>query len=302
MVKFIKDYWDLIGGITTGLFISAIAHFELDKIQLAYSIIILILVSIGVFKIIKQSIDKRKKKHKRKENVIDALVDTQKGVKAVNMATSPTKDGEKLGKLLIDFCKGVKKFMKKIKLWYDKYKGYALSITLGVLSLIEDYGGYINDVFDGKLMFKGYEVLPIITLVAAIIVGILSNGYTKEQREKIKSLFEKSSTNELVLAEIKKNIKENETKLKETNKNLTTKEIALETLKSQLTSAKNTHDAKIAMFNMTPQLATSDDVQAAANEVVNIEAKIVERTADIEKTKVMIKNIETTINALKSQL
>ena len=53
MKKIIKDYWDIILGALTGYAAAALVRFKLEKVQLVYSIIILILVSIGVFKIIK---------------------------------------------------------------------------------------------------------------------------------------------------------------------------------------------------------------------------------------------------------
>ena len=56
------------------------------------------------------------------------------------------------------------------------------------------------------------------------------------------------------------------------------------------------------MFAMIPQLATAEDVQLAANEVVNAEAKIVEKVAEIEETKKTIETLQTMVNALKSQL
>lgn len=300
----IKRYWDIFGGVITGLALTIIAQFKLEKVQLYYSIIILLLVSIGCLRIIKQTIEKQreKKPKKRKHNIIDDMVDTQKPVKAISLAAHPTREGEKLGKLIIDTLKGVKRVMKKLKEWFDKFKGYILTIALGILTIIEMCGGYINDLLGDALTIRGVEVLPIITLGCAIIVGLISNGFTKEQREKIKALFAPSTTNELVITEIKKTIKDDEAKLKLWNKDLAYKENELATLETQLTNAQNTHAAKKEMLTMVPQLATADDVQLAANDVVNIQARIVEKKAEIEKTKTTISNLITEINALKTQL
>lgn len=294
----LKKYWDIISGIASALLLATLSRFELHSIQLCYSIFILMLVSIGIFRIIKQAIEKGKRKH----NIIDDLVDSQKAIKAVSLAEEPTKEGEKLGKFIINIWEVLKTMFNKIKEFFDKFKGYMLTIALALLTLIEMCGGYINQLAGGVLTVNGIEVLPIATLVLAVFVGILSNGFTKEQREKIKALFAKSTTNELVLTEIKKSIKENSAKLTEFNKILTVKHHELAVFESELESAANTLQAKREMLNMVPQLATADDVQLAANEVVNIEAKISNKTAEIEEVKNTIENLTTTIKALKSQL
>lgn len=300
-MKRLTYYWDILGGVTLGLTFAIATNFNLEKIQLMYSTIILILVGIGCFRIIKQSLEKNKKT-KRKNTVIDDLIDIQKPVKAISLAQDPTKEGKKLGEAIINILKECKRIMKKFKELFSKFKGYILTIALGILSIAEMCGGFINELCGDCLTFKGIELVPLITLVAAIIVGCISNGFTKEQRDKIKALFSKTSTNELVLAEIKKTLKADEIKLKEFNKILATQETALDNLESQLVSAKNTHSAKVEMFNMTPQLATAEDVQLAANEVVNCEAAIVEKKKEIDSTKASIANLTKTINALKNQL
>lgn len=304
MKKIIKDYWDIILGALTGYAAAALVRFKLEKVQLVYSIIILILVSIGVFKIIKQSIDKKKEKRPRKNvhSLIDNIVNVQQPVKAINLAQSPTKDGERLGSLLIETYRGGKRVMKKIKVFFDKYKGYLLTIALAILTIMEDYGGFLNDIFGGKLVIGGYEILPLITLVATIIVGLISNGYNKEEREKIKALFSKHSSNELVIAEIKKTIKEDEAKLKEFNKLLAVQEAALENCETTLANAKNTLAAKREMRNMVPQLATDEDVILSTNNVVACEAAVNEKKNEITQTNLSIKNLTTKINALRNQL
>lgn len=304
MKKIIKDYWDIILGALTGYAAAALVRFKLEKVQLIYSIIILILVSIGVFKIIKQSIDKKKEKRPRKNvhTFIDSIVDAQKPVKAINLAQSPTKDGERLGSLLIETYRGGKRAMKKVKVFFDKYKGYLLTIALAILTIMEDYGGFLNDAFGGKLVIGGYEILPLITLGATIVVGLISNGYNKEEREKIKALFSKHSSNELVIAEIKKTIKEDEAKLKEFNKLLAVQETALENCETTLANAKNTLAAKKEMRNMVPQLATDEDVILATNNVVSCEAAVNEKKNEIAQTNATIKNLTTKITALRNQL
>lgn len=303
-MKLLKKYWDIIGGALTGILLAVVAKFELIIIQLYYSIIILILVSIGVFKIIKQAIENqlKKKPRDRKHNIVDDMVDAQKPVKAISLATQPLKEGEKLGKLILITMRGAKRTMKKIKELFDKFKGYLLTIALGILTVIEMCGGYINDLMGDALTINGVEILPIITLACTIVVGLVSNGFTKEQREKIKTLLTKPTSNEFVKTELRKQIKENETKLKELNKILIAKETELATLEAQLEGAKNIHEAKQELLKMVPPLATAADVQLAANEVVNIEARIVEKKQEIANTQKSVDDTTTTINAAKNSL
>lgn len=304
MWTLIKKYWDIIGGILSGLILTVLAEFELDKVQLVYSVIILILVSIGIFRIIKQAIDKQKEKKEkeRAHNVIDSMVDSQKSVKAIRLAQEPTKDGERIGELLLKLWGGIKTTMNKIKEFFGKFKGYILTIALAILTIVEMCGGFINSLFGGVLTVNGIEILPLITLGCTTIVGILSNGYTAEQREKIKALFSKSTTNELVTEEIKKTIKEKSAQLAQFNKLLSTKEHELTNIESELETLKNTLQAKKEMFAMIPQLATNEDVQLANTAVVDCEAKVNDKKREITETKTSINNLTTTINALKSQL
>lgn len=298
MFDFIKKYWDIICGILSGVLLAFMAKFELNTVQLLYSVTILIILCIGVLRIVKQELEK---KH-REKTVIDSLIDGQKPIKALRIAETPYKEGEKIGNFILNILKGVKFIMEKIKLFLSKFKGYLLTFALAVLAVIEMCGGFINSACGGALTINGVEILPLITLVCAVIVGIISNGYTKEQREKIKALFSKSPTNELVKAEIKKTIKEKTAQLAQFNKALTTQEHQLSNLESELETLNNTLQAKREMNAMTPQLATDADVQLAKNEVAACQEKIATATSEIETTKANIELLASTINALKSQL
>lgn len=300
MINFIKKYWDLLGGAITGIGLAALAGFKLESVQLCYSVIILMLVSIGAFRVIRQETEKQRKK--RDHTIIDSMVDSQKPIKAVSLATEPLGEGNRTGKLILILIGGLKEMKEKLKVFFSKYKGYLLTIALATLTVIESCGGYINALFGGVLAINGVEVLPIVTLVCTAVVGVISNGYTPEQREKIKALFTNSSTNELVKTEIKKNIKENTAKYNQFKKALTTQETELAAFETELTSLNNTLEAKKEMATMKPQLATEEDVQLAKNEVVNCQAKIENKKNEIEKTKTMLNNLHTMIEALKSQL
>ena len=299
-MNFLKKYWDIIGGFFTGITLSFLVSFNLDRIQLIYSILILVLVSIGVFKVIRQSIEKNIAK-KRKETPIDTLVNVQKPVKAVNLAQYPTKEGEELGNLLLELWKGTTKKMKKLKEFFDKFKGFILSLSLMLLSIVEMCGGLINQLFDGKLTINGVEILPIVTLVCAVVVGCLSNSFTKEQWNRIKELF-KNNKNDLVIDEIKKQLKEDKVKLTQLHKSKDEKEKELSLLESQLKSANNTLEAKRQMYEMTPRLATREDVESSINGVNELQVKVNTKKSEISSLETEIENLTTIINALQSQL
>lgn len=299
-MKVFKKYWDIVGGVVIGIVMAIFARFQLYRIQLCYSIIILILLSIGVLRILKQTLEKSREK--KRETLIDQMVDGQQAIKAISIAQNPTKDGEVLGQIIIKLMEGVKNIMKKLKELFDKFKGIVLAIALGILTVVEMYGGYIGNLCGGKLTIKGVEIVPLVTLVASVVVGIISNGWTKEQKQKIKALFSKSSTDEIVHAEIKKTLKENEAKLKEFNKVLATKQTELDNLNGELEAKKNTHSAKINMASMTPRLATDEDVQLAFIAVNDTTNKIAEKKKEIAEVENTITNLNSTIKALKSQL
>lgn len=307
MIDLLKRNWDILSGLFTGLVITVASGFDIGVIQLTYSTLILMLVSIGLFRVVKQAIDKNKeqrnkRKKERQHNLIDEIVDTTTAVKAINLANKPTKEGERLGHLLIDIMKRGKRFMKEIKTFLDKFKGFILAFALAALSILEQCGGYLNALCGDVLAVNGVELLPIVTLVLSVVVGCISNGFTKEQWQTIKNLFTKKPTNEIVKAEIKAKIKASEATLKDTNKLLVAQENELANLESQLLSAQTIHEARKEMFTMVPRLATAEEVQAAANEVVNVEAAIVEKQKEIDATKQKINVLTIDIRALKARL
>ena len=297
----IKKYWDILAGAFMGIIIVILANSQVYVIQLCYSIIILILVDIAVFRTIRQSVEKKRAK-KREHNIIDSMVDSLKPIKAINIAQNPYKDGEVLGKLILKIMEGLKDTMKKIKEFISKFKGYILAFSLIALSVLEMCGGFINELAGGVLVINGIEVVPFATLLLAVIVGILSNGYSREQIEQIKALFKKSTTNELVLSEIKKTLKADETKIKEFNKILIMKNSELDNLNNELDSKKNTLSAKVEMQSMTPQLATAEDVHLANIAVKEVVDKIEAKKKEIAEVEASISNLNTAISALKSRL
>lgn len=304
MWELVKKYWDLVSGLVIGVALSFLAHHDSEKVRLFYSVIILLLACMGFSRFVRQTFEqgKKKKAEKRGHNLLDDMVDSQIAVKVINLAQEPTKEGEKYGRLFISLWEVIKDIMKKVKEFFGKYKGYMLTVVLGLLTGIETYGGYINELCGGVLMVKGVAVLPFATLLLTIICGILSNGFSKEQLEKVKALFSKSSTNELVQAEIKKSLKENIEKRKQYDKILATKEAELANLQSEKEGLTNTYNAKKEMYVMTPQLATEEDVQLASNGVAECAMKIVAKEAEITDVKNTITNLDTMIGALKGRL
>lgn len=297
----IKKYWDVVGGVITGITLAILANIQVYIIQLCYSIIILILVNIAVFRTIKQSVDKKRAKC-RDHNIIDSMVDSLKPIKAISIAQNPSKDGEVLGNLILNILGGLKKTMKKFKEFFSKFKGYILTFSLAALSVMEFCGGFINELAGGVLVINGVEVVPFATLFLAVIVGMLSNGYSKEQIEQIKALFKKSTTNELVTSEIKKTLKADEVKVKEFNKILATRNSELDNLNTELESKKNTLSAKVEMQSMIPQLATAEDVRLAEYAVREVMDKIEAKKQEIAEVESSIDNLNKAISALKSRL
>ena len=299
MVRFIKRYWDIIGGVMTGAVITIGAGFELESVQVCYSVIILMIVCIGVFRIVKQEVDKRRH-NERPPTIVDMVVDVQKPIKALHIAQEPTQDGEILGKKIIQLWGEVKPAMEKIKTFFSKFKGYLLTGALAILTIVEMCGGFINAACGGVLTINGIEILPLITLACTVVVGLISNGYTPEQMEKIKALFSKSNT--IVTDEIKKAIKEKTAQLKGYLKELATQEHELDALNIELKTLQNKVQAKREMMAMTPQLATEADVELATTEVAECEKKITEKKNEIAKTAETVDDLTRMISSLRSQI
>ena len=168
MLEAIKKYWDLFGGVITGIALTIVAKFKLEKVQLIYSVIILILVSIGILKIFKQTIEK--KKNKRRETIIDKASDGYKAIKAIRLAENPTKEGEEVGKLILIIWRHLKFMLNKVKLFFDKYGLPDNMLDIGT-------GGGFPSVVTA-LAYPDIEITAVAELA----------GYCKEQGAKSKSI------------------------------------------------------------------------------------------------------------------
>ena len=148
--------WDLFGGIISGAILSWLSEFDNNKISTIYAVIILILVCIGLFKVLKNSVDKRVR---RKKVAIDTVVDQQRPKKAIAIATgNPTKSGEELGKIIIETAKGWKKSMQKIKnffVWIGKY----WQQIIGISCSLSEYAIYVWFLLSDKLQ-PVFALLP----------------------------------------------------------------------------------------------------------------------------------------------
>lgn len=130
IIERVKRYWDVLGGTIIGLISSILVKWEIDKIQLIYSILILILLNTGLLKVLssyrrKQKIYSNTKNNKKEEKrLVDKIVEKQKPFKALHYAERPTEDGEELGNLVVETINGGKNIMnwlKKLLKWIRNY-------------------------------------------------------------------------------------------------------------------------------------------------------------------------------------
>lgn len=176
MLKIIKKYWDILGGAISGIILSIVVHWELVKIQLIYSVIILILVLIGLFKVM---LLKYNEVHGSKEkidhhNAIDKLVDNQKPIKAIRFSQHPTQDGEELGNLIIETTKGSKQMLK----WVKKNKGALVSCLVALLGLLELIFNWLGTYLPFEL---GFNVVGILITTIGIVISVLTTGFGSVQ-------------------------------------------------------------------------------------------------------------------------
>ena len=170
MIDLLKRYWDVFSGVIVGLLYSFIVQWELYKIQLAYSIIILILVIIGFFRFfIKTNI-----KHK---DLIDRSLETQRFTKAIHIAENPSQEGEELGQLVLETIHGGKKVMKKIKnffkrVWGNKFTLANITINLLIVAMA-DFLVFSEFVWRFPFFVENHVAFKIVVpIVTAIYFGI----------------------------------------------------------------------------------------------------------------------------------
>lgn len=178
IIQFLKHYWDILGGTLLGVIITAFCKWQIEKMQLAYSLIILILVFIGFLKVIFSDYENAKKESEEKlhDDVLHKIANSQIPIKAINISQNPTQDGEELGQLVLrTLTKGKKNKMKKIKnffKWIARYKEQLIGLCGSLVYASFTIYAYIYDKFDFILKYfpdtKGWE------LGVKIGVGVIS--------------------------------------------------------------------------------------------------------------------------------
>lgn len=295
IIKLAKTYWDILGGTATGLFLSWLASWEFNEIQVIYSIIILILVCIGLFKVVKNSLDKRLK---RKKIVIDTIVNSQKPMKAIEIANNPTKSGEELGETIIESMKGWRRIMQKIKnlfVWIGKYWQQLLGIVaslgeyaLYVFALLKDY---FDPIFNLLPQGNGWQIgaRVVISLIVALLVILQIRNMCKwvgvgslEDAEKYiaeKTENAKSKLSPTAKKTIEHQLKLFNNKLKEVNKAISTIEAQIKEVESKISSVKELIDLGIGNVQEFNDLNGEHsklilDLNTKKNEQTNLQTNI----------------------------
>lgn len=165
IIESLKQYWDILGGTLLGVIITVIFKWQIEKIQIAYSLIILILVFIGFLKVVFNDYEKNKKDKEGNEDVLHKIVDSQISMKAIKISQNPMQEGETLGQLVLRSTKGKKNKMKKIKnffKWIVKYKEQLIGLCGSIVYAGFTIYAYIYDNFDFILKYfpdtRGWEI------------------------------------------------------------------------------------------------------------------------------------------------
>lgn len=258
---------------------------------------ILLLASIGTLRVIKQKVDKRIHP-KRAPSAVGSNADRQKANTAF-IAQAPTREEKTLGK---NKLKRKDTKMEKLKVFFDKFKGYILTAALAVLTVVEMCGGFINQLCGGVLVVGGIEVMPLVTLVCTAVVGVISNGFTKEQAQQIKAIVKAPDKNATVKGVIKDTLKTKVEELTKLKKELATQERELVKLEGVHDQLCDVLQARKDMAAMDPEIASPDEIRKAEADVREALAQVEAKKAEIEKTKASIEVYQTKIAALKLQL
>lgn len=288
-----KKYWDLIVGILTGVIFSILANWNVERIQLIYSIIILLLVDIGLLRIIKKEIEKRQGLKTRQRTIIDKVVDSQTSVKAVELGYHPMRMGEDIGYLCIDSIKKGGHIMKKFKEFFDKFKGYLLTLVLTVLSLVEMFGGYIATAFNDLVVVNGVNMIALATGGCAVVVALFSNSFTKDQRLQIKKMLNNIMNSDSINDEAKKLIKDLIGKIKDVKKLLGENEKDVECMKAELEEVCNTYAKKRSIQENVPDLDLSEELNSLSVNILELKANISDKETCIEQMKSELNQLET---------
>lgn len=169
LIKVIKEHLDVLMGTFIGIISSIMVSWELTTIQLISSVIILILVLTGLFKV-GFTYHLPTQKVKNKEDAINKMVDSQKPMKAIKIAQNPTKMGEELGELIIETTKGSKKMIK----WIKNNKGALVSWLVAILGLLELIFNWLASFLPIEI---GFNIIGVVITVGGFVIATLTSGF-----------------------------------------------------------------------------------------------------------------------------
>lgn len=315
MWKIIKKYGDLLGGTICGVGVLYIISTTFKEISTIYEIIqiisagmALILLFIGFFKVIKNTMDE--KSAKRKKVFLDTLVEIQQPMKIVSMAENPTQPGEKLGELIVDTSKGARKMWEKIKKFFDRFKGVIGSISLLTLSVGVEHIDVVNELIGKYVTYRGVNFLTLGLVILAVFVGIKSNTFSKEEWTMIISIFkDKATSTEQVKNILKavlnnKDVEVNEDTIdvtKELNDSIKATSKEVKSLQIELSNWKSKLEVIVKLVAkvqklVESELATNEDLDKRIGEQIEIEGKIDEINKTIQSKEAKIAKWQSMLN------
>ena len=162
---FIQDDWNIYGSLILSYFISQFLEWNVSQLMKVNQFLGVCLTIFVLLTIIKKQLFPRKK-----TNVIEKIVDTNKQVKTMNLGLETEKKIDETQVLIETTLKGGKKFMSKIKKFFKWLITYWQQVVGLIGALIYStivFYCLIND----KLAFI-YDKLPDTNWQLAIKVGI----------------------------------------------------------------------------------------------------------------------------------
>lgn len=162
---FIKDDWNIYGSLILSYFISQFLEWNVSQLMKVNQFLGVCLTIFVLLTIIKKQLFPKKK-----PNVIEKIVDTNKQVKTMNLGLETEKKIDETQVLIETTLKGGKKFMSKIKKffkWLITYWQQVIGLLGALIYSTIVFYCLIND----KLAFI-YDKLPNTNWQLAIKVGI----------------------------------------------------------------------------------------------------------------------------------
>ena len=309
LIQQVKKYWDILGGTIIGLVASFIVNWQIEKIQLIYSVIILILMFIGIFKVFADKFGKTKKRveiEPNDVNFVDKMMSVQKPIKALKLSQNPTEDGEEIGKLIIESMKEGEQSMKKIKdffKWIWTYRQQILGLLGAFAYAVLVTCVYVFDKFEWILSFfpatLGWEI------AIKVLVGLLSAIFLFfEVRNQVKWVGVGSLTTAKKYLDEKAN--GTVTKLSPQAKNLVQR--VLKVLNTELKKLKAGYNKLLKEIEikqeelkpleelLTKGIYTNEEVAKIKNEIATLNVQLQETSANIEVYEAQITEYTNKLN------